>query len=251
MVTVVLQNANIEVINTKRGKFLLSSDMNEAKKRINRNQYRPDILHQCLLILLDSPLNKSGQLEILIELTTKKIIKLNKSIRIPRVYNRFNGLFVQLLERHRIYSEESRIELMKVEKEGIEYFISNDSIKIGLSQEGENFYEIIKKNNTEYNTYSTVNNDNSTINNRHSVISNNNNTMCNKLYNDNNTEYNTHSVISNTKIPPYVFYINAISSGDDPNKGMDYILSLSSYGLSAATCCSKICTYFEEVLNIF
>ncbi|EHY65852.1 rRNA small subunit pseudouridine methyltransferase Nep1 [Nematocida ausubeli] len=225
MLTVVLQNANIEIVKTKRGKELLSSEMVEARKRANSTEYRPDILHQCLLMLLDSPLNKAGHLRVLIELSTGKVVTLNKTIRIPRVYSRFSGLLVQLLERHRIYSEGERIELMKVEKERLESFISNESIKVGLSKEGENFFDTLN---------------------------------CDiKAHAEKQNKEHAHSIevrseISEQKeIPEYVFYINAISSGEDPNTGMHHILSLSAYALSAATCCSKICTYFEETLNVF
>lgn len=144
MPTVILKNACLELHKTNRGNILLSSETPEAKKMKDPSKYRPDILHQCLLILLDSPLNKSGNLNILIETVSGKVIKINPKIRIPRVYSRFAGLIVQLLERKTIYSSPEREILMKVESEPVEMFLSEDPICVGLSQQGANLLKWLK-----------------------------------------------------------------------------------------------------------
>ncbi|KAH9386051.1 rRNA small subunit pseudouridine methyltransferase Nep1 [Nematocida major] len=217
MLTVVLQNANIEIIKTKRGKELMSSEMPETRRRRNSSEYRPDILHQCLLILLDSPLNKSGKLRVLVETTQKKVITINPQTRIPRVYSRFAGLIIQLIERHRIYSEASRVELMKVEKTTLEGNLPNKATRIGLSKEGENFFEYLQQKEAALGRAQKEGEEKAEPEESENVI----------------------------------FYINAVSSGEDPTEGMDQILSLSSYALSAATCCSKICSQFESMLGVF
>lgn len=70
---------------------------------------RPDITHQvrktffscrdfertvwqCLLTLLDSPLNKAGLLQVYIHTTKGVLIEVNPHIRIPRTFKRFSGL---------------------------------------------------------------------------------------------------------------------------------------------------------------
>ena len=53
---------------------------------------RPDITHQCLMMLLDSPLNKAGMLQIYIHTTKNVLIEVNPHIRIPRTFKRFSGL---------------------------------------------------------------------------------------------------------------------------------------------------------------
>jgi len=55
---------------------------------------RPDITHQCLLALLDSPLNKAGHLQVYIHTNQNVLIEINPSIRIPRTFRRFCGLMV-------------------------------------------------------------------------------------------------------------------------------------------------------------
>lgn len=235
MLTVVLQNANLEIIKTKTGKYLLSSEMVEARKRINSAKYRPDILHQSLLILLDSPLNKSGNLRILIETAEKKVITVNPQVRIPRIYSRFTGLIVQLIERHRIYSEKERTELMKVSKDPLEGHLDSTSVRIGMSQDGENFFEYMKrkketeKRKKEKEQTAQTDAANAQIAEKESA----------------------NAPAEAPADPSYIFFINAVSSGEDPTEGMDCVLALSSYPLSAATCCSKVCTYFEEAKKIF
>lgn len=53
---------------------------------------RPDITHQCLLTLLDSPLNKAGLLQVYIHTAKGVLIEVNPSVRIPRTFKRFSGL---------------------------------------------------------------------------------------------------------------------------------------------------------------
>lgn len=57
---------------------------------------RPDITHQCLLTLLDSPLNKAGRLQVYIHTVKGTLIEVNPHVRIPRTFKRFSGLMGQL-----------------------------------------------------------------------------------------------------------------------------------------------------------
>ena len=53
---------------------------------------RPDITHQCLLMLMDSPLNRAGLLQVYIHTEKNVLIEINPQTRIPRTFNRFSGL---------------------------------------------------------------------------------------------------------------------------------------------------------------
>lgn len=53
---------------------------------------RPDISHQSLMMLLDSPLNRAGLLQVYIHTTKNVLIEINPHLRIPRTFNRFCGL---------------------------------------------------------------------------------------------------------------------------------------------------------------
>ena len=53
---------------------------------------RPDITHQSLMMLLDSPLNRAGMLQVYIHTQKNVLIEVNPHVRIPRTFNRFCGL---------------------------------------------------------------------------------------------------------------------------------------------------------------
>eukprot|EP00934_Nitzschia_sp_Nitz4_P006754 Nitzschia sp. Nitz4//scaffold81_size91200//28728//29531//NITZ4_004982-RA/size91200-processed-gene-0.102-mRNA-1//1//CDS//3329558698//6744//frame0 len=118
---VLLDQATLETVKNKRGVYELLNcddhrDLCKKKLRKDPNQFRPDILHQELLALLDSPLNKAGLLKVYILTTKNVLIDVNSSIRIPRTYKRFAGLMVQLLHKMKIKAGNDSTTLLKVIK---------------------------------------------------------------------------------------------------------------------------------------
>lgn len=109
-VFVVLEEACLEVVKSRSGKFeLLNCDDHLAlHSRLRRDPQgsRPDIAHQMLLALLDSPLNKAGLLRVLVRTASGVLIEIDPSLRIPRTFKRFAGLMVQLLHRLRVRAKE-------------------------------------------------------------------------------------------------------------------------------------------------
>ena len=55
------------------------------------------MLLQCLLTLLDSPLNKAGLLQVYIHTAKGVLIEVNPHVRIPRTFKRFSGLMGESL----------------------------------------------------------------------------------------------------------------------------------------------------------
>ena len=76
-----------------------------AMKRLYKAEKRgrPDIIHTCLLLALDSPLK---DLSIHVHTFDGRIIWINRETRLPRNYNRFVGLMEDLFEKKRISSGE-------------------------------------------------------------------------------------------------------------------------------------------------
>lgn len=94
-VHVILVQCSLETVKTKRGFELLNCDDHQGIcKRHGRDpaSYRPDIVHQVLLALLDSPLNKAGLLRVFIHSASNVLMEVSPHIRIPRTYKRFAGL---------------------------------------------------------------------------------------------------------------------------------------------------------------
>lgn len=58
---------------------------------------------QCLLTLLDSPLNKAGLLQVYIQTAKGVLIEVNPSVRIPRTFKRFAGLMGKTRLKTRCY----------------------------------------------------------------------------------------------------------------------------------------------------
>ncbi|RFU27704.1 hypothetical protein B7463_g8649, partial [Scytalidium lignicola] len=144
---VVLSNASLETYKATHGsgrtgaardeKFsLLNSDEHiGVMRKMNRDisDARPDITHQCLLTLLDSPINKAGRLQIYIQTAKGVLIEVSPTVRIPRTFKRFAGLMVQLLHRLSIRSTTSQEKLLKVIANPITDHLPPNCRKITLS----------------------------------------------------------------------------------------------------------------------
>ncbi|XXH01140.1 hypothetical protein Hte_007492 [Hypoxylon texense] len=145
---VVLSNASLETYKASHGgvgragmqredKYsLLNSDEHiGVMRKMNRDisDARPDITHQCLLTLLDSPINKAGKLQIYIQTAKGVLIEVSPTVRIPRTFKRFAGLMVQLLHRLSIRSTNSQEKLLRVIQNPITDHLPPNCRKITLS----------------------------------------------------------------------------------------------------------------------
>ncbi|KAI9259909.1 Alpha/beta knot methyltransferase [Sporodiniella umbellata] len=137
---VVLEGATLETLKigkNKEGHYQLLNvdDHLHILKKNNRETYeaRPDITHQCLLTLLDSPLNKAGLLQVYIHTQKNVLIEVNPHIRIPRTFKRFAGLMVQLLHKLSIRAVNGNEKLLRIIENPIEKHLPTNSHKIALS----------------------------------------------------------------------------------------------------------------------
>lgn len=119
-IIVLLDNANLETVKLsgKNGGYaILNCDEHQSilrKHGKDSNDARPDITHQCLLALLDSPLNKAGKLQLYIHTKKNVLIEVNPQIRIPRTSKRFLGLMVELLHKMKIRGTSGSKPLLKL-----------------------------------------------------------------------------------------------------------------------------------------
>lgn len=176
-VIVVLEKACLETVKTKHGVELITADTHASilkKLKKDPTQFRPDILHQCLLTLLDSPLNKAGHLQIYIHTTQNVLIQVSPHVRIPRTFKvrvvgvavkdcqlaslvfehpnsthtmyaytharprthaqRFAGLMVQLLYKLKIRAADGPEVLLKVIKNPVTQHFPAGARKVGTSR---------------------------------------------------------------------------------------------------------------------
>ncbi|XP_067936245.1 ribosomal RNA small subunit methyltransferase NEP1-like [Watersipora subatra] len=97
---VILEGASLETIKVGKQYELINCDKHKPQMRKHKkdfSQCRPDITHQCLLMLMDSPLNRAGLLQVYIHTASNQLIEISPQTRIPRTFDRFCGLMVQLL----------------------------------------------------------------------------------------------------------------------------------------------------------
>ncbi len=90
----------------KRGRrpteLLLDSSLFHPALRKLEDGYRrgrPDIVHRCLLLSLDSPLNREGLLRVYVHTRNDEVIEVDPETRLPRSFHRFAGLMEELFLR--------------------------------------------------------------------------------------------------------------------------------------------------------
>ncbi|CAL4067296.1 unnamed protein product, partial [Meganyctiphanes norvegica] len=137
---VILERANLETIKPGKNYELLNCDDHIGlMKKYNKDpkDCRPDILHQCLLMLQDSPLNQAQLLQVYIHTEKNVLIEVNPQCRIPRTFKRFAGLMVQLLHRLNVRAADGNMKLLKVIKNPITDHLPVGCKKIGTSFQAE------------------------------------------------------------------------------------------------------------------
>ncbi|MEM3079632.1 MAG: 16S rRNA methyltransferase [Thermoproteota archaeon] len=82
---------------------------------------RPDITHITLLEVLGTPLYMRGRLKVYVHTVRDEVIKLYPGVRLPRNYERFLGLFEQLLQLGEV--PPGKPPLLKVEKGGLQRLV--------------------------------------------------------------------------------------------------------------------------------
>ena len=142
-VTFILDLANLETVKSKKGDYELMNcdDHLQIIKKNNKDpaRYRPDIVHQELMAVLDSPLNKSGKCRILVHSEKNVLIEVSAKTRVPRTFKRFSGLMVQLLHKLKIRSADGKDTLLKVIKNPISRHLPAGARCYAFSQHGKLF----------------------------------------------------------------------------------------------------------------
>ncbi|OWF40956.1 ribosomal RNA small subunit methyltransferase NEP1-like [Mizuhopecten yessoensis] len=133
---VILEKASLESVKVGKQFELINCDKHKhIAKKSGRDisQCRPDITHQCLLMLMDSPLNRAGLLQVYIHTEKNVLIEINPQTRIPRTFDRFCGLMVQLLRKLSIHAADGPQKLLKIIKNPVTEHLPIGCPKIGTS----------------------------------------------------------------------------------------------------------------------
>ncbi|XP_048880872.1 ribosomal RNA small subunit methyltransferase NEP1 [Brienomyrus brachyistius] len=114
---VVLEGATLETVKVGKSFELLNCDQHKSmiiKNGRDPGTVRPDITHQCLLMLMDSPLNRAGLLQVYVHTEKNSLIEINPQTRIPRTFTRFCGLMVQLLHKLKVRAADGPQRLLRL-----------------------------------------------------------------------------------------------------------------------------------------
>ncbi|KAM5262525.1 ribosomal RNA small subunit methyltransferase NEP1 isoform 1-T1 [Ctenodactylus gundi] len=133
---VVLEGASLETVKVGKTYELLNCDKHKSmllKNGRDPGKVRPDIAHQSLLMLMDSPLNRAGLLQVYIHTEKNVLIEVNPQTRIPRTFDRFCGLMVQLLHKLSVRAADGPQKLLKVIKNPVSDHFPVGCMKIGTS----------------------------------------------------------------------------------------------------------------------
>ncbi len=215
---IILEGATLELGSLRKNPKLINCDehykiIKSMKKKLD--EFRPDIIHQCLLNLFDSPLNKVGLLQVYIHTNKNILIEINPKTRMPRTFKRFSGLFTQLLLKNEIKASDTNETLMKVINTKVENLIDKNTPKILLSAKGRLI---------DIDTY----------------IKN----LCISLDDENNKSKNKNKDIC------FIIGTNPKGEIDPLIKYNDDCISLSSFDLDSNIVCAKICSSFEKIWDI-
>jgi len=99
--------------------------------------FRPDVTHQCLLALFDSPLSKAGLLQVFVRTEEGILMEINPHIQIPRTFKRFSAFMAQLLTKLRVRSVNGSATVATVIKNPVLQYLPMGVKCVGTSKLGE------------------------------------------------------------------------------------------------------------------
>ncbi|KAL8270558.1 hypothetical protein Esti_005529 [Eimeria stiedai] len=139
-VVVLLDDAVLELAKG-RGGFLQLLEGLQHRQLLQREDrdiadVRPDIVHQCLLALQESPLNKAGHLCVFIRTRDGQLIEVHPQLRVPPTYDEFRKLMINLLHTRRVRAVEKNVTLLQITKNDPNLFLPVSCRKIALSAKG-------------------------------------------------------------------------------------------------------------------
>mmetsp|Transcript_10347 Transcript_10347/g.21777 ORF Transcript_10347/g.21777 Transcript_10347/m.21777 type:complete len:324 (-) Transcript_10347:301-1272(-) len=233
-VIVVLAEANLETVKVgKDGGFqLLNQDDHHgilARTKRDPANARPDIAHQCLLSLLDSPLNKAGRLKVYVKTRKNVLIDVHPQIRIPRTFKRFAGLIVELLQKLKVRATNSPDPLLKVIRNPVTSHLPVGCRRVLMT------YNCDRVENMQQHALEITKAASSLSRNHHQP----------------QNEASDNDEIHEKAPKSVVYVVGAMAHGKvEDADWVDEELSISNYPLSGATVCSKIVQAYENTLDV-
>ncbi|RDX57684.1 Ribosomal RNA small subunit methyltransferase NEP1, partial [Mucuna pruriens] len=142
----ILDNASLKKGLVRKKWKILNSDEDAQflqKQKKNLNDYRPDIIHEALRCILDSPLNKAGMVgAIYVKIDQGGVFEVKPHVRIPRTCSRFCGVMMDLLQKSSVRAKDANEVLLRVVEEPITRHLPANSYIVGLSYTSKKLVDI-------------------------------------------------------------------------------------------------------------
>ncbi|KAI4297532.1 hypothetical protein L6164_037418 [Bauhinia variegata] len=142
----ILDSASLKKGLVKKNWKILNSDEDAQfllRQKKNLNDYRPDIIHEALRCILDSPLNKAGMVgAIYVKIDQGAVFEVKPHVRIPRTCKRFCGVIMELLQKSSVRAKNTNEVLLRVVEEPMTRHLPVNSHIVGLSYTSEKLVDI-------------------------------------------------------------------------------------------------------------
>jgi rRNA small subunit pseudouridine methyltransferase Nep1 len=133
---IVLEACWLESVKVGHHYELLNCDDHKGFLRKRGEDYadcRPDIAHQCLLTLMDSPLNRAGLLQVYLRTRHGTLIEMHPQTRVPRSFWLFSKMMVQLMKSLKVRAVGAPFSLMRTIRNPITDHLPAGRKKYGTS----------------------------------------------------------------------------------------------------------------------
>lgn len=135
---VILEHCPIQQIQTQKGFELLRERhrIYHSKNGTDPAQWRPDVVHQCLLHLLDSPLSRSGRLQVFLRTAAGILIMIDPRLHVPRSMRLFEAMMTRLLFKLKVRSTTNQLQLLRVVKNPVTSHLPDNTRYIRVERGG-------------------------------------------------------------------------------------------------------------------
>lgn len=144
---VILERANLDIVKMD-GQFkkpnsyqLLNCDEHMYTiRKLKRDPAfcRPDIIHQCLQVLSQCPLNRAGLLQVFVRTQNNELFKVDPQLAIPESFEEFTKIIVQLLHYLRpVRAKKCSKQLLKLLKNPVTLHLPVGCRKYGTSSKAK------------------------------------------------------------------------------------------------------------------
>lgn len=144
---IILERANLEIVKIdatyrEPSSFqLLNCDehMTQIRKLKKDPAFcRPDIVHQCLRVLLQCPLNRAGHLQIFVRTESNELFKVDPQFHVPESFDEFTKVIIQLLHHLRpVRAKKCSKQLLKLIKNPVTLHLPAGCFKYGTSSKAK------------------------------------------------------------------------------------------------------------------